>query len=255
VSVDAAYIDAAFSKMLEAARRAEDRLNHRPFGEGTNSIGGLVVHCVEVCEFWLGHVALGRESRRDRDHEFRRRPTIDGLEQFVAAAGRQARADLEAIAEGEGRPSEVRDFLVGGPSDESLVLHVLEELYQHLGHMEITLDAFAAGVVGEPLHHLALVEDWEGAIASGGPYRVSTIGRSLDQVGYIHLSFADQVAATARRHYAGREDVLVLEIEPRRLHSEVRLEPADGSSERFPHLYGPLPLDSVVSVRPLSEMQ
>jgi uncharacterized protein (DUF952 family)/uncharacterized damage-inducible protein DinB len=255
VSVDAAHIDAAFSKMLEAARRAEDRLNHRPFGEGTNSIGGLVVHCVEVCEFWLGHVALGRQSERDRDREFRRRPTMDSLEQLVAAAGRQARADLDAIGAGEGRPSEVRDFLVGGPSDESLVLHVLEELYQHLGHMEITLDAFAAGVIGEPLHHLALAEDWERALVEGGPYRVSTVGRSLEQVGYIHLSFAEQVGATARRHYAGSEDVLVLEIDPRRLHSEVRLETADGSAERFPHLYGPLPLDSVVSVHPLSEWQ
>jgi hypothetical protein len=29
-------------------------------------------------------------------------------------------------------------------SDAALVLHVLEELYQHLGHMQVTADALAA---------------------------------------------------------------------------------------------------------------
>jgi hypothetical protein len=39
----------------------------------------------------------------------------------------------------------LRGSLHGGDrSDGSLVLHVLEELYQHLGHLELTADAVAA---------------------------------------------------------------------------------------------------------------
>ena len=37
-----------------------------------------------------------------------------------------------------------RQFLEGGDeSDGAIVLHVLEELYQHLGHMELAADALA----------------------------------------------------------------------------------------------------------------
>ena len=37
---------------------------------------------------------------------------------------------------------EYRAFLPGGDrSDAALVLHVFEELFQHLGHMEVTADA------------------------------------------------------------------------------------------------------------------
>ena len=34
--------------------------------------------------------------------------------------------------------------LAGGTSDTSIVLHVLEELYQHLGHAELAADALLA---------------------------------------------------------------------------------------------------------------
>ena len=37
-----------------------------------------------------------------------------------------------------------RDFMPGADrTDGALVLHVLEELFQHLGHMEVTADALA----------------------------------------------------------------------------------------------------------------
>ena len=56
------------------------------------------------------------------------------------------RTDLEHIADGEAEADPVlRQFLPGGDeSDDSLVLHVLEELFQHLGHMEITADVLLA---------------------------------------------------------------------------------------------------------------
>ena len=44
----------------------------------------------------------------------------------------------------------------------------------------------------EHIFHIALTEDWEAA-KRVGEYRVSTRGRDLDEVGFIHGSFRDQV--------------------------------------------------------------
>ena len=74
---------------------------------------------------------------------------------------------------------------------------------------------------------------------------------SLAEQGFIHCSFAEQVQATADAFFAGRTDVVLLEIDPARLGAvEVRVEPA-GDPAGFPHLYGPLPVTAVVRVLPL----
>jgi glutathione S-transferase len=91
-------------------------------------------------------------------------------------------------------------------------------------------------------------DEWQAALDAGEPYRRSTIGASLAEVGFIHCSLASQVADTAARFYRDRGDVVLLEIDPSRLPDEVRME-GDGSGARFPHLYGPLPTDAVASVR------
>ena len=105
------------------------------------------------------------------------------------------------------------------------------------------------------LYHLALAADWQACRASGDSYRISTRGQSLEQVGFIHLSQAEQVEATAARFYGDlpAAAVLLLTIDPQRLAAaglEVRLEPAPGSGELFPHLHGPLPLQAVLRAEP-----
>jgi glutathione S-transferase len=104
----------------------------------------------------------------------------------------------------------------------------------------------------ESLFHLAVADEWWAAVDAGGPYRRSTTGRSLDDEGFIHCSFAHQVAATAERHYAGRSDVLVLKIDTTKVAHLLRVEDLTGTGETFPHLYGPLPLDAVVGVSELA---
>jgi len=101
------------------------------------------------------------------------------------------------------------------------------------------------------LYHLALSGDWQAARSADADYCISTRGRTLAAVGFIHLSLAHQVTATAGRFYgdlpAGAVKLLV--IDPARLQEaglNVRHEPAPGTGELFPHLYGPLPLQAVV---------
>lgn len=103
------------------------------------------------------------------------------------------------------------------------------------------------------LYHLALGPEWQAARADG-VYRRSTRGRSLEEVGFIHLSNAHQVEATAALFYgdlpAGA--VSLLTIDPQRLAAaalEVRFEQA-GGGEPFPHLYGTLPLGAVLRAEP-----
>jgi uncharacterized protein (DUF952 family) len=100
--------------------------------------------------------------------------------------------------------------------------------------------------------HIALLPDWEDAVAAGA-YRVSTIGRTIDDEGFIHASTQEQVQGTASRYYAGRtEPLVVLVMDTERLEAAgvpVRFdEIAPGVT--FPHLYAEVPVDLVDDVRP-----
>jgi uncharacterized protein (DUF952 family) len=69
---------------------------------------------------------------------------------------------------------------------------------------------------------------------------------SLAAEGFIHASEPPQVLEVANRYYAGKQDLLLLWIDPQRLRPELRYEPADG--ELYPHIYGALNLEAVVAV-------
>jgi uncharacterized protein (DUF952 family) len=68
--------------------------------------------------------------------------------------------------------------------------------------------------------------------------------------GFIHFSAADQVRATAARHFAGRRDLVLVSIDPDALGAALKWEPSRGGA-LFPHLYGNLPLAAVRRVVPL----
>jgi uncharacterized protein (DUF952 family) len=77
--------------------------------------------------------------------------------------------------------------------------------------------------------------EWEAARAAGA-FAGSAVDR---QDGYIHFSTAEQAQETARRHFQGQGDLVVLEIEADDLGAALRWEPSRGGA-LFPHLYGVL---------------
>ena len=150
ISVDAvvSYVDRAVDQMMGIVTGLGDDLaNRKPALPGANSPYAILRHCLGVMEFWGGEVVAGREVIRDRSAEFRSHgPVADlaaaarkALDQFHADA---ATADFAAPPRGgtEHRKTHELEFTSQG----HVLLHVLEEVTQHLGQMEKSRDMLRA---------------------------------------------------------------------------------------------------------------
>ena len=135
----------ALDHMVAVLRELGDEgVNERPDLPGANSPYAIVTHCLGVMEFWGGAVMAGRAVERDREAEFRASGRVDELVAGVDAARRQLAEDVEGIA-WEAPPASVHH--PGRPESRTnggVLLHVLEELFQHLGQLELTRDVLLA---------------------------------------------------------------------------------------------------------------
>lgn len=68
--------------------------------------------------------------------------------------------------------------------------------------------------------------------------------------GFIHFSTATQVRETARKHFSGQTALLLVAVDSEKLGDALKYEVSRGGA-LFPHLYGPLDIDAVISVQPL----
>jgi uncharacterized protein (DUF952 family) len=92
------------------------------------------------------------------------------------------------------------------------------------------------------IFHIVAEPDWRAACAQGS-YRPA----SLEQEGFVHFSYRNQVARTANARFRNRTDLLVVEIDPGRLAHPVVDEDLYGSDEEFPHVYGAIPTSAAVA--------
>lgn len=95
------------------------------------------------------------------------------------------------------------------------------------------------------LFHLADRQQWEAAEAAGR-YEISTRGKTLQEVGFIHCSLRHQLRPVAEAVFADADDLVLLVIDGDLVDVPIRYEGPD-----YPHLYGPLPVDAVVSAVPV----
>jgi uncharacterized protein (DUF952 family) len=93
------------------------------------------------------------------------------------------------------------------------------------------------------IYHIARTADWQAAQA-----RCSYAPGSLATEGFIHCSTAAQVVATANRLFRGQRDLLLLCVETSRVRADIHHENLEGGASLFPHVYGALEIDSIVSV-------
>jgi uncharacterized protein (DUF952 family) len=110
----------------------------------------------------------------------------------------------------------------------------------------------AAGAL-PTIFHVTTTAEWEAARRSGS-YTGSTRGKTLEEVGFIHCSFAEQTAGVVALLFSDCTDPLVLlQIDPAFVDAEIKVEPpVPGGDQDYPHIYGPLPVAAVVEVSPLT---
>ncbi|GAB3765504.1 DUF952 domain-containing protein [Spirosoma pomorum] len=98
------------------------------------------------------------------------------------------------------------------------------------------------------IYHVVSADDWA-ACEDQATYTAA----SLPAEGFIHLSEKEQVTGVLDRYYKGKQDLLLLHVDPEKLRSELKYERAT-NDEYFPHLYGPLNKDAVVAVETLTQV-
>jgi uncharacterized protein (DUF952 family) len=94
------------------------------------------------------------------------------------------------------------------------------------------------------IYHITQESDWQAAKAQGFYH-----APSLENEGFIHCSYQDQVCDTANRYYSGVHGLVLLEIAPEKLSCHWLDELSTGD-ELFPHVYGRINLEAVNRVMP-----
>jgi uncharacterized protein (DUF952 family) len=89
------------------------------------------------------------------------------------------------------------------------------------------------------IYKICSASEWRSA-EKAGAFNGSTVDL---QDGFIHFSTAAQVAETARRHFHGQTDLVLIGVREKELGPALKWEPSRGG-DLFPHLYGPLPLSA-----------
>ena len=97
------------------------------------------------------------------------------------------------------------------------------------------------------IFHIVAPSTWAEATRRG-----AYLPATYDSDGFVHFSFADQVARVANAIYRDEPDLVVIEIESDAVPSELRVEDSYAAGEEFPHVYGPIPTDAAMATHPLT---
>jgi uncharacterized damage-inducible protein DinB len=139
------FADLALRQMARiVADLGDDLANRRPPFPGANSPYVILTHCLGVMEYWAGATVAERPIERDRAAEF----TASGAVAPLLARAERAQqrlaedlAGLEAWATPQHVHRDPEDPVPYSETKGAVLLHILEELFQHLGQMEVTRDA------------------------------------------------------------------------------------------------------------------
>lgn len=96
------------------------------------------------------------------------------------------------------------------------------------------------------IYHVTTMQDWKAAKEKG-----FYTAASLETEGFIHCSEAQQVQGVLERYYGGQTNLLKLVIDTNKLQSKLQYDLAPSVNEAFPHVYGPINLDAVISTESL----
>lgn len=92
------------------------------------------------------------------------------------------------------------------------------------------------------IYHITTRQEWQKA-EQLGHYESS----SLAEEGFIHCSEERQLSGVLERYYSGKTDLLKLSIETSKLTSPLYYDWSPSIEDTFPHIYGPVNLDAVLT--------
>ena len=93
------------------------------------------------------------------------------------------------------------------------------------------------------IYHVTTAEEWNAAKGKG--FYESP---SLKTEGFIHCSEEGQVDGVLKRYFSGKKDLVKLVIDTDKLTSRYVQEWSPSTQDTFPHIYGPINQDAVISV-------
>ena len=97
------------------------------------------------------------------------------------------------------------------------------------------------------IYKILKAADWDAAARIG-----HFDGAAIDLAdGYIHLSTAAQAPETARLHFFGQKDLVLVRLDAEALGAALRWEPSRGG-QLFPHLHGQLDCALAEAVTPIA---
>lgn len=137
-------VDELFDDIAAVLDHCDDEtVNATPDVEGVNSVFALVTHIDGMIGYWLGSFVAGEEIPRDRAAEFVATGTVERARELLART-RSRVPGWASIARTEGirNPSATGTTRPDAASStpEFVLLHVLRELAQHTGHIQICAD-------------------------------------------------------------------------------------------------------------------
>ena len=97
------------------------------------------------------------------------------------------------------------------------------------------------------IYHITTAEEWQSAQKKG-----AYASPSLQAEGFIHCSASDaQVAGVLQRYFSAKTNLVKLVIDTGKLKSHFIYEWSPSTADTFPHIYGPVNIDSVTDVLPI----
>ncbi|HEX2682580.1 MAG TPA: DUF952 domain-containing protein [Ferruginibacter sp.] len=102
------------------------------------------------------------------------------------------------------------------------------------------------------IYHVVKANEWQKALQAAGPggqgfYEADSLARE----GFIHTSKREQVKGVLERYYKGQSGLLLLHIDECKLTAPLKYELAPSVNEEFPHIYGRLNIDAVITIENL----
>jgi uncharacterized protein (DUF952 family) len=96
------------------------------------------------------------------------------------------------------------------------------------------------------IYHVTSQEEWK-AFENKDKYAPAAFLRE----GFIHACHSHQLQGVLQRYFAGRQDLLLLQIDEQKLACQLVAEPGTGG-ELFPHMYGEINKEAIVKIEALA---